>query len=73
MRTESCVRILCGVCLARGGAGISGFQTKAERRDAQVESEAGVKLEYVQDGDVDALLPMYWQGHLSSWKYPVID
>ena len=57
MRTESSVRILWGACPARG-AGISGFQRKVERRDAQVESKAGVKLECVQDGDVDALLRM---------------
>lgn len=57
MRTESSVRILWGACPARG-ARISGFQRKVERRDAQVESKAGVKLECVQDGDVDALLRM---------------
>lgn len=36
------------------GAGFGGFQTTVERRDTQVDSKAGVKLDYVRVGDVDA-------------------
>lgn len=52
-------RAVCGSMgrVPGNGAGFGGFQTTVERRDTQVESKAGMKLDYVRVGDVDA--PLY--------------